>query len=490
MEIPRLPTQLHVIGGRRLEPATGQTFSTCFPGTGEEVAQVARGSREDVDRAVKAALDAFRAWRDLAPLDRSRMLRRLADFLVRHRDELALLDTLDCGRPITGTRRDVERSAEKIEFYAGFADKIRGSVVAVSRSLFNYTRKEPYGVVGAIVPWNYPLSQAVVKLAPILACGNTLVLKPAEQSPLSALRLGDLCLEAGIPSGVVNVVAGFGPEAGAALVEHPAVQKISFTGSTAVGREIMARGGIKSYTLELGGKTPNVVFLDADLEQALEASLYTVFNNSGQTCTAATRLLVQEAVADRFVDALIQRARELRVGDPRDPSTRIGPLVSREQRQRVEMYVAEGLREGATLALGGSRPLDPALERGFYFTPTIFLDVRPQMRIAQEEIFGPVLSVLSFADEDEAIALANGVTYGLAATIWTNDVRRAHRLAAEVEAGLVWVNTVHALHPASPYGGYKESGIGLEMGLEAADEYMKTKSVWLNLGRYVSPWAR
>lgn len=339
-----------------------------------------------------AAVQAFPAWRRVNPADRGRLLRRLAELIQGHRDELALLDTLDCGRPISETRGDAEMAAAITEFFAGFPDKVRSAVTAVPRPLLNYTLREPYGVVGAIMPWNYPLAQAVLKLAPILACGNAMVLKPAEQSPLSALRLAELCLEAGIPPGVVNVVAGDGPGAGAALVQHPAVGKISFTGSTAVGRAILAAGGVKSYTLELGGKTPNIVFADADLDQAMDSALFTVFMNAGQTCTAATRLLVQESVAEEFVSDLIRRAGSLEVGNPLDPATRIGPLVSPEQRDRVESYVAAGVAEGARLGIGGGRPVDPDLQAGAYFLPTVFLDVRPDMRIAREEIFGPVLT--------------------------------------------------------------------------------------------------
>ncbi|WP_027416578.1 aldehyde dehydrogenase family protein [Aneurinibacillus terranovensis] len=478
------------INGTWRDASSGKTFITYNPATGMPLTEVAEAGVTDVDEAVQAAEAAFYGgWRDLAADERGEILYRIADALENYREELGLLDTLDAGRPIRDTlNKDVTRAIKTFRFFAGMTDKIRGAHIPVQPPLVNYTRKEPYGVVVAITPWNYPLNNAVTKIAPILACGNTMVLKPAEQTSLSALKLAEICKEAGLPDGVLNVITG-GSEAGEALSIHPKIRKVAFTGSTSVGKKIVenSKYGLKSYTLELGGKSPNIVFADADLEQAAEASVFSICMNQGQTCTAGTRLLVEENIAETFVQLLIEKAKKLRIGDPLDPSTQIGSLISKEQYERVKSYIQLGVAEGAKLVYGGIKP--PECTEGYFLLPSIFTGIKNDMRIAQEEIFGPVLSIITFRDEQEAISLANDTSFGLAAAVWTKDLQRAHRLSDKVEAGLIWVNTIHTLSPSSPYGGYKESGTGLEMGLEAADQYMKTKSVWINTGNWVSPFS-
>jgi acyl-CoA reductase-like NAD-dependent aldehyde dehydrogenase len=482
----------HFIDGVPVGPACGRSFTTVNPYTAERLADLAFGTAGDVDLAVESAERAFLArWRHLDPHVRGEHLRRVAQAIRARAHHLAWLDTLDAGRPVRDAlERDVERAAQTFEFFAGLPVVLRGASIPVGQRFFNYTRREPYGVVAAITPWNYPLTNAAIKIAPALACGNTVVLKPAEQASLSALLLARVCADAGLPDGVVNVVTGLGPDAGAPLVQHPAVHKIAFTGSTQVGKALLgaAASSLKSVTLELGGKSPNIIFADAPLEEAAHAALFSAFMHQGQTCTAGTRLLLDAAIAEQVVERIRQLARKLRIGDPRDPSVQIGPVISAEQLERIRGYVAAGTEAGATIALGPADLMSDLPGSGYFFAPHLLVDVTPEMRIAQEEIFGPVLSVLTFRDEEEAIALANGVAYGLAGSIWTSDLRRAHRLAERLEAGLVWVNTIHALAPGSPYGGYKESGMGVEMGLEAAEQFTRLKSVWIGVEPYTSPW--
>jgi acyl-CoA reductase-like NAD-dependent aldehyde dehydrogenase len=479
------------IDGRWRPSGSGATFDTIDPTTGRPLYTVASATADDVDEAVAAAQRAAVGWWAMDGQDRARILRRVADALRARAPELGLLDTLDAGRPIRDTQsRDVERAARIFEFFAGVTDRLRGAHIPAQPGFVNLTRYEPYGVVGAIIPWNYPITNVATKVAPALATGNAVVLKPAEQTPLSALLIAQIAHEAGLPAGLLNVVNGPGDETGRAIVAHPGIPKITFTGSTEVGRLIGRTCGelLKSVTLELGGKTANVVFEDADLALAADAAVFTAFMNQGQTCTAGTRLLVHDVIADEFMALVQDRMGRIVVGDPLRPDTQVGPLISAEHFERVSSYLRAGPEEGARLLVGPERPRELP-EDGFFVEPAIFVDVQPSMRIAREEIFGPVLSVLRFRDEQEATALANDTPYGLAATIWTNDVGRVHRFAEQAQAGIVWANTVHTLHPGSPYGGYKQSGVGAEMGIEAVSQLMRLKSVWIGTEPWRSPWS-
>jgi len=479
------PGQLF-IGGEWVDAASGKTFDSINPSTGEVLARVAEGDREDVDRAVAAARRTFDEgkWSGMDARKRGKLLFAIADALEAKADELARLETMDNGKPLREARAfDVEGTIECFRYYGGWADKIDGDVIPVPGPFLNYTRREPIGVCGQIIPWNYPLQMAAWKVAPALACGNTVVLKPAEQTPLTALAMARIAHEAGLPAGVLNVVPGFGETAGAALVAHPDVDKIAFTGSTPVGKLIQreAAGTLKRVSLELGGKSPNIVLADADLEAAVRGATSAIFYNTGQACTAGSRLLVEESVRDEFVEKLVKRADSMRPGNPLDPKCRMGPLVSQEQLDRVVGYIEKGKSEGADLVYGGDRPEIDG-NRGFFLNPTIFDRVTPEMTIAREEIFGPVLAITTFKDMDEAIELANGTEFGLAAAVWTKDIRKAHRAAAAIRAGTVWINMYHALDTGSPFGGYKQSGYGRELGKYSLDLYTQVKSVWVNLG--------
>jgi acyl-CoA reductase-like NAD-dependent aldehyde dehydrogenase len=480
-------TQRLLIDGKRLESESGRTFETQNPATGERLATVARGSAADIDRAVAAARRAFeqRSWRALNANERGNLLLRLADLIEREADDLAVLECLDNGKPAHLTRLvEVEGSIKTLRYFAGWPSKFGGETLPVSprggAQILNYTTREPVGVAGLIVPWNYPLSMAAWKVAPALAAGCAVVLKPAEQTPLTALRLGELALEAGFPPGVLNVVPGFG-DAGAALVAHPGVDKIAFTGSTEVGKEIVraSAGNLKKISLELGGKSPHIVFPDADLDAAAAAVASGIFFNQGQTCTAGSRLYAHASCFDRVVDSIANAARKLRVGDGLRPDSDLGPLVSQEQWDRVSRYVAIGREEGASLVSGGQRPA--GLERGYFFEPTVFANAQADMRIVREEIFGPVLTALSWTDVDDLIEKANDSVYGLSAGLWTNDIKQAHRAAAALKAGTVWINCYNLVDPATPFGGFKQSGWGREHGRQAMELYSETKSVWVNL---------
>jgi len=481
----------HFINGIE-ESMTENFFSTYNPATGEEIAQLSQGRTNDVDRAVQSAKQAYtNTWKNMSPSDKGDILRNIARRIRKDKDLFGKTDTMDAGRPITHTTNgDTEAIARLFDFFAALPEVARGATVPTASPILNYSVREPYGVIGAIVPWNFPMINVATKIAPILACGNTVVLKGAEQAPLAAMLLAKIAVEEGLPPGVFNVVNG-GAETGEAIVSHPDIKKVTFTGSSDVGKKILTNdSGIKSSTLELGGKTANIVFPDATIDSAVEGTLFTAFMNQGQTCTAGTRLVIHEDIKDEFLEKLVGRINELQIGDPLDENTQIGAVITKQQLERIEDYIEIGKSEGATLLTGGKRKIVDGLENGLFMSPTVFSDVTPDMRIAQEEIFGPVLSVITFKDEEEALEIANGTRYGLATILWTNDVKKVHGLANQFESGIVWVNTVHTLSPSSGYGGYKDSGIGLEEGMEAMEQYMRLKSVWINYGDYKGPFQK
>jgi aldehyde dehydrogenase (NAD+) len=474
-------TQL-LINNRWVPSESGKTFATINPSTGEEICQVAEADAVDIDKAVKAARAAFEGpWRKMHASERGRLLYRLADLIEANADELARLETLDNGKPLSIAKAvDVAKTVACYRYFAGWADKVQGKTIPIDGEFFCYTRHEPIGVVGQIIPWNYPMLMQSWKLAPALATGNTVVMKPAEQTPLSALRIGELLLEAGYPEGVVNILPGFGPTAGAALARHMDVDKVAFTGSTEVGRLIMtaaAQSNLKRVTLELGGKSPNIIFADTDLDAAVEGAHMGIFVNQGQSCCAGSRVFVEEKIYQQFVEKSVARAAKRRVGDPLDPTTDQGPQVDQSQFDRIMGYIESGRTEGARLACGGER----VGNRGYFIRPTVFADVQDDMTIAQEEIFGPVMSVIAFKDVDEVIARANKTDYGLAAGVWTNDIKKAHAVANGVRAGTVWVNCYHVLDTRAPFGGFKQSGMGRELGEYALHEYTEVKTVTLKL---------
>jgi acyl-CoA reductase-like NAD-dependent aldehyde dehydrogenase len=488
----RAATATHFIDGEETPSASGRTFAAVDPSTAEEIGRVAFGEAEDVDRAVQSGKRAFEsgAWSKAAPGERARIMRRLADLIRDNADRIGRIESIDTGKPIAQATGEVVLAADFMTYFAGHAELPNGRTHPADAGYFVYSVREPYGVVGAISPWNYPFLLAAWKTAPALAAGNSVVLKMAEQSPLSTSELAKLTIEAGMPPGVFNVVHGDGPTTGAALVAHPDVPKLTFTGSTATGQAILrsAAEHIKSVHLELGGKTPNLVFADADLDQAIAGSLFTAFYNSGQICTSGSRLLVQKQKADDVIEAFVERARGISVGDPADGGTQLGPLISDEQYARVTGYIEEGKRGGAKLALGGGRASVP-VAGGYFVEPTIFVDVTPDMRIAKEEIFGPVLSVMTFEDEAEAIRIANDVMYGLAATVWTTDLGRAFRVAEKIDAGIIWTNCPHYLPVNVPYEGHKMSGLGEDLGIEALSEFTHLKTHCMNFGGGKMAWA-
>ena len=466
---------------------TGKHIDVINPATGELLATVPDGGPEAVDAAVAAARESFekKTWRGLDPSRRERILWNIADLLVQNRDELAGIISRENGKTVReAAGADVMTAADCFRYYAGWVRKIHGETIPVDGPYLNYTLREPVGVVGAIVPWNFPLQIAAWKVAPALACGCSVVLKPSELTPLNALRFGEIAREAGLPEGVLNVVTGYGQTTGEALALHEDVDKISFTGSIATARKLLqnsAVSNLKRLSLELGGKSPNIVFPDADLDAAIKAQFWGVFGNKGEMCTAASRLLVHEDIHDRFVDELAARAKKLRVGNPADAKTQMGSQISARQMDRILDYIESGKQEGAKVLAGGERDIEGDKAKGFYIKPTVFSEVRPEMKIAREEIFGPVVCAMRFADVDEAVRIANGTIYGLAAAVWTRDVGLAHRVAADIKAGSVWINTYNGFDSASPFGGYKQSGFGRDLGANAIEQYTNVKSVWVAL---------
>jgi phenylacetaldehyde dehydrogenase len=474
-----------LIDGKWVDAVSGKTFETYNPATGEVLARVAEGDRADIDLAVQAARRAFESgpWPDLSPSARGRLLWKLSDLIEKNLEELAELETLDNGKPIFFSRIvDVPTAVDVFRYMAGWATKIEGTTIPISAhgaKYFAYTAREPVGVVGQIIPWNFPLIMASWKLAPALAAGCTVVLKPAEQTPLTALRLGELALEAGIPAGVLNVVTGFGETAGAALAAHPDVDKVAFTGSTEVGKLILtaAAGNLKKVSLELGGKSPNIVFQDADLKSAIPGAANAIFFNQGQCCTAGSRLFVHKSIFDQVIDGVAQAAKKYKLGPGLDPSTNMGPVVSKEQLDRVCGYLESGVKEGAKAVVGGNKRSGS----GYFVEPTVLVDVKPEMKVVREEIFGPVVTAIPFHEPEEVVASANHTVYGLAAAVWTRDISKAHRIAAKLRAGTVWINCYNVFDPALPFGGYKQSGWGREMGKDAMELYTETKAVCAQL---------
>jgi aldehyde dehydrogenase (NAD+) len=481
----REPRKLY-IGGRFVDARSGRLFDVINPATGERLAQVHEAGPEDVDAAVAAARGAFRdtAWRRMHPSARERLLLQVADGLDEWRKEIGAVECLNNGKTLREGVGDVQPAADIFRYYAGWARHVQGETIPVDGDDFVYTLREPVGVCGQIVPWNYPLLMAAWKIAPAIACGNTVVLKPSEWTPLTALMLAEVCKQAGVPDGVVNVVPGFGEVAGAALAAHMDVDKVAFTGSVETARKLVhasADSNLKKLSLELGGKSPLVVLPDADIEDTVRAAFWGIFGNKGEVCSASSRLLAHREVRPRLVEALADMANDMKVGDPLDPDSRMGAIVSQAQFDKVLRYIEAGKREGARVAAGGERITDGDLARGFFVRPTVFDDVTPDMSIAREEIFGPVLSVLEFEDDEGAVRLANDTTYGLVAGVFTRDIQRAHRLARDLEAGVVWINRWNGFDSAAPFGGYKHSGWGREMGQHALEHYTQTKCVWVAL---------
>jgi acyl-CoA reductase-like NAD-dependent aldehyde dehydrogenase len=479
------------IDGKFVDAASGETLATLNPHDNSTIADVAMAGRADIDRAVAAAQNAFPKWSRLAAADRGRILLKLADLIEAHGEELARLESLDTGHPIKDSRAlDVPRTAACYRYFGGMADKFQGDVVPVEAGFLNYVTREPVGVVGQVVPWNFPLMFTSWKMAPALAAGNTIVMKPAEITPLSSLKIAELMSEAGMPDGVVNMVPGHGAVAGQYIAEHPGIAKIAFTGSTATGRRIVqaSAGNLKKVQLELGGKGPNIVFDDANLVAAVNGSAWAIFHNQGQACIAGSRLVLHERIAEEFLDRFLTLAKSIRLGNPLDAGTEMGPLTSALHRDRVLSYVDVAREQGGEVLAGGKAPPNPDLAKGCYVEPTVVRAKTYKDRVAQEEVFGPFVTVLTFKDDAEALAIANGTEYGLGSGLWTSNLQRAHKFARDIHAGMVWINSYKRVNPGSPFGGVGQSGYGREMGFDAMREYTQAKSVWVNVDAQIPPW--
>lgn len=475
-----------LINGKFVSSKSGKSFETLNPATGEVICKVYEADKEDMDLAVRAARIAFEgSWKKVSAYEKERLLNKLADLIEKNAEELAQLETLDNGKPIRESSNvDIPATVQHFRYYAGWATKVHGETLPVSAgNFFTYTLREPVGVVGQIIPWNFPLLMAAWKIAAAVACGNCVVLKPAEQTPLTALRLGELIMEAGFPEGVINICPGFGETAGAALSSHMDVDKVAFTGEYTTGRKIIqaSTGNLKRVSLELGGKSPNIVFTDGDLNGALKGCIGSVFFNQGQVCCAGTRLFVESKIYDDFVSKLSDKVKGIKLGLGLNPETQMGPLVSNEQLDRVTGYLDVGKKEGAKPLCGGSRAKGADLDKGYFVEPTVFANVNNNMKIAREEIFGPVVSAIPFKDVEDVVLQGNDTTYGLAAGIWTNDLKKAHKVAKSIKSGTVWINCYNVFDPCAPFGGYKQSGYGREGGAHALELYTQTKSVWVNL---------
>ena len=478
------------IDGKFCAAESGETMATLNPHDGSEIAQIALAGKADVDKAVKAAQRAYSKWSRMAAMDRGRILLKLADLIEANAEQLAQLESLDTGHPIRDSRiLDVPRTAVTYRYFGGMADKFQGDVVPVEAGFLNYVNREPLGVVGQVVPWNFPLMFTSWKMAPALAAGNCVILKPAEITPLSSLRIAELMAEAGMPDGVVNILPGLGQVAGQYIAEHTEIAKIAFTGSTATGRRVVeaSAGNLKKVQLELGGKGANIVFEDAFLPAAINGAVWAIFHNQGQACIAGARLVLHESIADEFLEKFIALAKSIKLGNPLDPNTEMGPLTSALHRDRVLAYVDVGRKEGGEILSGGKAP-GGDLSKGFYVEPTIVRARSTQDRIAQEEVFGPFVTVLTFKTDEEALAIANSTEYGLGAGLWTRNLQRAHLMAREIKSGMVWINCYKRVNPGSPFGGTGQSGYGREMGFDVMREYTQAKSVWVNIDAQIVPY--
>ena len=479
------------IDGCFVDAEDGATLATLNPHDNSVIADVAMAGPADIDKAVAAAQRAFPAWARMAAADRGHILLKLADLIEANAEELARLESLDTGHPLKDSRAlDVPRTAACYRYFGGMADKFQGDVVPVEAGFLNYLLREPVGVVGQVVPWNFPLMFTAWKMAPALAAGNCVVMKPAEITPLSSLKIAELMSEAGMPDGVVNILPGLGAVAGQYMAEHMGIAKIAFTGSTATGRRIVQAsvGNLKKVQLELGGKGANIVFDDANLTAAINGSAWAIFHNQGQACIAGSRLMLHSAIADEFLERFATLAKSIRLGNPMDAATEMGPLTSALHRDRVLSYVNVAREQGGEVIAGGKAPAAAELSNGCYVEPTIVRAKSPQDRIAHEEVFGPFVTVLTFKDDDEALRIANGTDYGLGSGLWTRDLQRAHKVARELHAGMVWINSYKRVNPGSPFGGVGQSGYGREMGFDAMREYTQVKSVWVNVDAQIAPW--